>query len=56
MKSSARKQTAIQIGRELNCDDQTVRNVIKQFNAHGLEVLKAKSNRPHTRSVAPATA
>ena len=46
--ASARKQTAIQIGRELNCDDQTVRNVIKQFNAHGLEVLKAKSNRPHT--------
>jgi transposase len=46
--ASARKQTAIQIGRELNCDDQTVRNVIKQFNARGLEVLKAKSNRPHT--------
>jgi transposase len=46
--ASARKQTAIQIGRQLNCDDQTVRNVIKQFNAHGLEVLKAKSNRPHT--------
>jgi len=45
--ASARKQTAIQIGRELNCDDQTVRNVIKQFNAHGLDVLKAKSNRPH---------
>ena len=46
--AGARKQTAIQIGRELNCDDQTVRYVIKQFNAHGLEVLKAKSNRPHT--------
>jgi len=31
----------------LGCDDQTVRNVIKKFNATGLDVLKAGSRRPH---------
>ena len=46
--SSARKETARKIARDLNCDDQTVRDVIKQFNASGLEVLKAKSNRSHS--------
>ncbi len=46
--ASARKETARQIARRLNCDDQTVRNVIKAFNTHGLEVLKARSTRPHT--------
>jgi transposase len=46
--SSGRKETARKIAWNLSCDDQTVRNVIKQFNANGLEVLKAKSNRPHT--------
>jgi transposase len=45
--ASARKETARKIARNLGCDDQTVRDVIKQFNASGLEVLKAKSNRPH---------
>ena len=45
--ASARKETARKIARSLGCDDQTVRDVIKQFNASGLEVLKAKSNRPH---------
>jgi transposase len=45
--ASGRKVTARKIARNLNCDDQTVRNVIKQFNKNGLEVLKAKSNRPH---------
>jgi transposase len=44
---SARKETARKIARNLSCDDQTVRNVIKQFNESGVEVLKAKSNRPH---------
>jgi transposase len=45
--ASARKETARRIGRTLGCDDQTVRNVIKKFNAVGLDVLKAGSHRPH---------
>lgn len=45
--ASARQETARKIAPHLGCDDQTVRNVIKQFNTTGLEVLKAKSNRPH---------
>ena len=45
--ASARKETARRIARTLGCDDQTVRNVIKRFNACGLEVLKAGSHRPH---------
>jgi transposase len=35
------------IARQLGCDDQTVRNVIKGFNSSGLGVLKAGSSRPH---------
>ena len=31
-----RSQIILASARKLNCDDQTVRNVIKQFNAHGL--------------------
>ena len=45
--ASARKETARRIARTLGCDDQTVRNVIKKFNAIGLDVLKAGSHRPH---------
>lgn len=45
--ASARKETARRIARTLGCDDQTVRNVIKKFNAIGLDVLKAGSRRPH---------
>lgn len=45
--ASAHKETARRIARTLGCDDQTVRNVIKKFNANGLEVLKAGSHRPH---------
>jgi transposase len=45
--ASSRKETARKIARGLGCDDQTVRNVIKQFNSTGLEVLKAGSHRPH---------
>lgn len=45
--ASARKETARRIARTLGCDDQTVRNVIKKFNATGLDVLKAGSHRPH---------
>jgi transposase len=48
--ASARKETARRIARTLGCDDQTVRNVIKKFNATGLEVLKAGSHRPHNIS------
>lgn len=46
--ASGRKETARKIAQGFGCDDQTVRNVIKQFNTNGLEVLKAKSNRPNT--------
>ena len=35
------------IARQLGCDDQTVRNVIKGFNATGLAVLQEGSSRPH---------
>jgi transposase len=45
--TSARRETARRIARTLGCDDQTVRNVIKKFNATGLDVLKAGSHRPH---------
>ncbi len=45
--ASARRERAPAIARELGCDDQTVRNVIKDFNATGLLVLKAHSSRPH---------
>ena len=45
--ASARGERAPQIARELSCDDQTVRNVIKGFNAHGLAVLQEGSSRPH---------
>jgi len=48
--ASARKETARRIARTLGCDDQTVRNVIKKFNAIGLDVLKAGSHRPHNIS------
>jgi transposase len=45
--ASARKERAPQIARELGCDDQTVRNVIHEFNADGLRVLHQGSSRPH---------
>jgi transposase len=48
--ASARRETARRIARTLGCDDQTVRNVIKKFNATGLDVLKAGSHRPHNIS------
>jgi len=50
--ANARGETAWRIARNLGCDDQTVRNVIKGFNAKGLEVLKAGSRRPHKTSAA----
>jgi transposase len=45
--ASARGERAIAIAQQLGCDDQTVRNVIKQFNTDGLGVLQAGSSRPH---------
>ena len=45
--ASARGERAPVIAQQLGCDDQTVRNVIKGFNATGLAVLKEGSSRPH---------
>ena len=45
--ASSRGIHATAIARELGCDDQTVRNVIKGFNEAGLAVLKRGSCRPH---------
>jgi transposase len=45
--ASARGERAPVIARHLGCDDQTVRNVIKGFNADGLAVLQEGSSRPH---------
>jgi len=45
--ASARGERAPVIAHQLGCDDQTVRNVIKGFNATGLAVLKAGSSGPH---------
>ena len=45
--ASARGLHATTIEQNLGCDDDTVRKVIKAFNAHGLAALKAKSRRPH---------
>jgi transposase len=45
--ASARGERASAIARQLGCDDQSVRNVIKGFNTFGLMVLKQGSSRPH---------
>jgi transposase len=45
--ASERKENARAIAKLLGCDDQTVRNVIKGFNKHGLAVLTKQSCRPH---------
>jgi transposase len=45
--ASARGERAPMIARQLGCDDQTVRNVIHDFNAEGLAVLQEGSSRPH---------
>jgi 4-alpha-glucanotransferase len=45
--ASARRERAPSIAHQLGCDDQTVRNVIKDFNITGLAVLQAGSSRPH---------
>ena len=50
--ASARGQYATRIEQNVGCDDDTVRKVIKAFNAHGLKALEAKSRRPHHTSAA----
>jgi len=45
--ASSRGERAPAIAFQLGCDDQTVRNVIKDFNATGLDVLQEGSSRPH---------
>jgi transposase len=47
LRASARGERAPAIARQLGCDDQTVRNVIHEFNATGLEALQEGSSRPH---------
>ena len=50
--ASAAGQKAIDIARNLYCDDQTVRNAIHDFSVHGLEALTPGSHYPHTIHVA----
>ncbi len=45
---SSKGKIAREISQALGCDGETVRSVIKGFNATGLEVLKRGSSRPHT--------
>ena len=45
--ASARSERAPVIARQLGCDDQTVRNVIHEFNTSGLTVFQEGSSRPH---------
>ena len=46
--ASASGQRATAIAETLGCDDQTVRNVIQEFNVRGVDVLTRRSSRPHT--------
>jgi transposase len=47
LRASARGERAPEIARQLGCDDQTVRNVVHEFNTTGLSVLHEGSSRPH---------
>src|SRR5258708_8591080 len=47
LRASARGERAPEIASLLGCDDQTVRNVIHEFNATGLTVLQEGPSRPH---------
>src|SRR5213082_1976145 len=44
--ASARGERASQIARQLGCDDETVRRVIRAFNARGVAALRQGSSRP----------
>ena len=50
--ASARGQHATQIARNLGCDDETARRVIRAFNESGVDCLKKGSRRPHTTHAA----
>ncbi|MBO0796751.1 MAG: helix-turn-helix domain-containing protein, partial [Ktedonobacteraceae bacterium] len=43
----SRGEHARAIAKQLGCNDQTVRNVIHDFNEVGMAVLKRSSSRPH---------
>lgn len=45
--ASARGLRSTAIAANLGCDDETVRDVIKDFNMRGLAILKRSSSRPH---------
>jgi transposase len=45
--ASARGQHARLIAEVLGCDDQTVRNALQAFNAHGVAALQRQSSAPH---------
>lgn len=45
--ASSRGQHARVIAQNLSCDGQTVRNAIRDFNAHGLAALEPGSHAPH---------
>lgn len=47
LRASSRGERAPAIAHQLGCDDQTVRNAIKDFNTTGLAVLQEGSSRPH---------
>ena len=46
--ASARGERAPAIARHLGCDDQTVREAIRAFNARGVAALQRGSHRPKT--------
>jgi transposase len=46
--ASARRERAPVIARNIGCNDQTVRNIIRAFERSGLDFLKPGSRRPHT--------
>ena len=48
--SSAEGKHSGQITAQLHCNDQTVRNAIRDFHQKGLEALQPGSNRPHSIS------
>lgn len=56
--ASARGQRAPAIATTVGCNDETVRDVIRAFNARGLDALERRSRRPHTThpAFAPAQA
>lgn len=54
--ASTRGERAPVIARNLGCNDQTVRNIIRAFERSGLDFLKPGSHRPHTIHVVLDTA